>query len=136
MSASLKPFWLKITLERDFLIFCFFFRNFLARVEYEWNSELKFCFLFFDLPHPVLDKIMPGRGFIICWIFYYFFRNFLARVEFQQRSGLKFCFLFFGLSHPVFAKINAGNKFYKFLNFFTIFFGIFLLGLSMNRIRD
>src|SRR6266571_2947242 len=78
---------------------------------------------------------MPGRCFIIFRIFYNFFRNFLARVEYERNSGLKFCFLFFGLSHSVLAKNIAGARFYSFLNFFTIFFGIFLTRSSMNGIR-
>ena len=163
-----------------FWIFLYFFRNFHARVEYKRNSGLKFCFLFFGRPRPVLAKnvaskrfynfftiffgifllkssmngirdknfvftfsaylipfwlkIMPGRGFIICWIFLLFFWNFLPRVECERNSGLKFFFfLFFSLPHQVLAKNNAGNRFY---NFFTIFFGILLPGSSMNGIRD
>ena len=80
---------------------------------------------------------MPRRGFIIFLIFLLFiFRNFLARVEYERNSGLKFCFHFFGLSHPVWAKNNAGKMFYNFLNFFTIFFGIFFPGSSMNGILE
>ena len=47
-----------------------------------------------------------------------------------------FVFTFFGLSHPVLAKNNAGKRFYNFSNFFTIFFGIFLYGSSMNGILE
>ena len=43
-----------------------------------------------------------------------------------------FFFLFFGLSHPVLAKNNAGKRIFNFLNFFAIFFGIFLPGSNMN----
>ena len=68
--------------------------------------------------------------------FCYFFRNFLARVEYVRNSRVKFCFHFFGLSQPVFAKNSAGNRFYNFLNFITTFFGIFLLGSSMNGILE
>jgi len=67
---------------------------------------------------------MPGRGFIIFLIFLLFFWNFLARVEYKRNSGLKFCFHFVALYLPVLAKNNAGNRFYNFLNFFTIVFGI------------
>jgi len=79
---------------------------------------------------------MPRRGFKIFEFLYYVFRNFLARVEYERNSGLKFWFHFFSLSHPVLAKNDAGKRFYNFLNFFTIFFGIFLPGSSMNGIRD
>jgi len=77
-------------------------------------------------------KIMPGRSFIIFWIFLLFFWNFLARVEYERNPGLKFRFHIFGLSHPVWARNNAGNRFYNFLNFYTILFGIFFPGSSMN----
>ena len=43
---------------------------------------------------------------------------------------------FFNLSHPVLAKNNARKIFFSFLNFFAIFFRIFLPSSSMNRSRD
>ena len=55
---------------------------------------------------------------------------------YERNSGVKVCFHFFGLSHPVWAKNNAGKRFYNFLNFFAIFFGIFLPGSSMNGILE
>ena len=91
----------------------------------------------------VCIEITPERSFLILEkvlqffeFFCYFFLNFLARVEYERNSGVKFCFHFFGLSHPVFTKNNVGNRFYNFLNFLTIFFGIFLLGSSMNGILE
>ena len=83
----------------------------------DWN----FVFPFSAHLIPFWLKIMPGRGFIICWIFDYFFRNFLARVDCERLSGLKFCSLFFSISHPVLAKINAGKRFYNLLNFLLFF---------------
>ena len=44
--------------------------------------------------------------------------------------------MFFSVSHPVLAKNNAEKGFFNFLNFFAIFFGIFLPRSSMNGIRD
>ena len=41
--------------------------------------------------------------------------------------------LFLDLSHPVLARNNVGSMFFNFMIFFAIFFGIFLLGSSMNR---
>ena len=67
-SAYLIPYCLKIMPGRGFTIFwilCYFFLNFLARVEYERNSGVKFYFLFFCLSAPVLAKNSAGRGFII-----------------------------------------------------------------------
>ena len=68
--------------------------------------------------------------------FLFFFWNFLSRIEYERNSGLKLFFLIFGLSHSVLAKNNAGMRFFNFRNFFAIFFGTFLLGSSMNGIRD
>ena len=65
-SAYLIPFWLKKMQERGFLIFWFlfyFFQNFHARVEYEWNSGLNFFFLFLHLSHPILAKNNAGKSF-------------------------------------------------------------------------
>ena len=120
------------------MFFYYFFWNFLARVEYERNSELKFCFLF-------LRPISSRFGYKYCWeevllffeFFYYFLRNFLARVEYERNSGVKFFSLFLGLSHPVLAKYNIRMRFFKFFSiFFAIFFGIFLPWLSLNGFRD
>jgi len=67
---------------------------------------------------------------------FFFFRNFLAGVKYERNSGLKFFSLFLGLSHSVLAKNNTGKMFLNFLNFFAIFFRIFLPGSSVNGIRD
>ena len=42
-------------------LFFYFFRNFLARFEYERNSEQNFFSLFFGLSHPVLAKTNAGK---------------------------------------------------------------------------
>ena len=39
-----------------FEFFCYFFRNFLDRVEYERNSGLEFFSLFLGISHPFLAK--------------------------------------------------------------------------------
>ena len=78
-SAYLLPFWLKITPERDFLIFCFFFyffRNFLARAEYERNSGLNFFSLFAGISPPILAKNNAGKRFFSFWIFFAIFLEF------------------------------------------------------------
>ena len=105
-----------------FWIFYYFFRNFLARVECERRSGLKFCFLFFGLSPPVLAKINAGNKFYKFLSFFtIFFWNSLARVEYKWNSELKFWFPFFGLSHPVLAKNNPGKRFYNLLNFLLFF---------------
>ena len=116
--------------KRGFIIFLiillFFFSEFSfpSRVWTEFWSKI-FFFTFSAYLIPFLLKIMPGRDFIIFWIFLLFFRNFLSRVEYERNSRVKFCFHFIALSPPVLAKNNARNKFYNFLNFFTIFFSEF-----------
>ena len=107
-SVYLIPFSEKIMPGRGFIIFriflLFFFRNLLARFEYERNSGVKFCFHFFGLSHPVLAKKNARKGFYNFLNFFtIFFRNFLTPVEYEQNSGIKFCFHFFGLSNPVLA---------------------------------
>ena len=137
--AYLIQFWLEILPERGFLIFwifCYFFWNFLAGVEYERNSGLKFFSLFLGLSHPVLAKNIAGKRFFKCFEFFcYFFWNFLAEVEYERNSGLKFFSPLLGLSDPVLAKNNAEKGFLNFLNFFAIFFGIFLPWSSISGIR-
>src|SRR6266702_549620 len=81
-SAYLISFWLKIISERGFSIFatfCYLFQNFLAWVEYERNSEVKFFSLFLGLSHPVLAKINIGKRFFNFFkIFAIFFGIFLT----------------------------------------------------------
>ena len=77
---------------------------------------------------PFWLGILLKRGFLIFWIFLLFFSEFYCRVEYERISGLKFFSPFLGLSHPVLAKNNAGKRFFDFLNFFAIFFGILLPG--------
>ena len=98
--------------------------------------EQNFVFTFLAYLIPFGIEIMLGRGLIIFQIFLKFFRNFHARDEYERNSGVKFFFHFLDLSPPVLAKNNAGKRFYNFLNFFTIFFGIFLHGSNMNEILE
>ena len=65
-SAYLNPFWLKIIPERGFLLFffyffCYFPRNFLARVECERNSGLNIFSPFLGLSHLVLVRNTAGK---------------------------------------------------------------------------
>ena len=114
-----------------FVNFSNIFWNFLAQVEWERNSGLNFFFF------PFLGQSLPGlKRNNAGMMFVTFFQNFLARVEYERNSGLKRFPLFLSLSHPVLAKNNVGKSFYNFLNFFVIFFRIFLPGSTMNGIRD
>ena len=133
-SAYLILFWLKRIPERGFSvfwIFLLFFSEFSCPIWVWTEFGTKMFLLFFGLSHPVLAMKKAGKRFFD--FFFYFFRNFLAWVEYERNSGLNFFALFLGLSHPVLAKNNAGKRFF---NFFAIFLGIFLLGSSMNWIRD
>ena len=58
--------------------FAIFFQNFLARVEFERNSGVKFCFHFLGLSHPFLAKNNAGKRFYNFLNFFtIFFRIFL-----------------------------------------------------------
>ena len=106
-----------------FEFFCYFFRNFLPRVEYERNLGLKFFSLFLGLFHPVLSTNNAGKRFFNFLIFFLFFWNFLARVEYERNSGLKFSSFFLSLSRPHLYWNSVGMMFFSFLNFLAIFFG-------------
>ena len=64
------------------------------------------------------------------------FGIFSSRDENERNLELWFFFLFLSLSKIVLAKNNARKRFFNFLNFFAIFFEIFLPGSSVNGIRD
>ena len=77
---------------------------------------------------------MPERGYLI---FLLFFSEFSCPGREWTEFGTKFFFfVVLSLSHPVLAKNNVGKGFLKILNFFAIFFGIFLSGSNTNGIRD
>ena len=126
---------------KKFFNFLNFFENFFSEFSFRGRVWKEFGAKIFVLPFsayliPFWLKIMPERGFLIFWIFMLFFPNFLARVQYQRNSGLKYFSPFPGLSHPVLARNIAWKRSFNFLNFFAIFFGIFLPGSSMNGIRD
>ena len=120
-----------------FQFFCYFFRNFLAWVEYERNSGVKYFSLFPGLSHPVLARNNVGKRFFNFFnLFTIFSGIFLPESSMIGIRKQNFIFLFLGLSHPILAKNNVKKLFLDFFNFFTIFFGIFLAGSSMNDIRE
>ena len=138
-SASLSPFSIEIKPELTFLIFWIFLLFWLefyypGRVWTEFGTKIFLSFPSYHIPFWL--KIMLDRGFLIFWFFFYFFRNFLPRVEYERNSGLKFFSLILGLLQPFLHINNAGIKFFNFLNFFAIFFKIFLSRSSTNGIRD
>ena len=80
---------------------------------------------------------MLERGFFLFFEFFCnFFCNSFPRAENERNMGLKLFSLFFCLSHPVLAINNTGKRFFNFLNFFAVFFEIFLPGSSVSRIWD
>ena len=137
--AYLIKFWEKIMPGRGSTIF----RVFLKFVsEFFWPGRVwtefamkNFFSLFRLISFPFWLKIMPGRGFIIFWIFLIFFLEFSCRVEYKRNSGLKFFSRFLGPPHPVLAKNYVGKRFFNFLNFFAIFFGIFFPGWEQTEFR-
>jgi len=116
--------------------FTIFFRIFLPGSSMNGIRDYNFFFSVSVYLFPFWLKIIPGRGFIIFWIFLLFFSEFSSPDRVWTEFGTKIFFLFFGLTHTVLAKNNSGKRFYKFLNFFTIFFRIFFPGSSMNGFRD
>ena len=112
-------------LGRGFIIFWIFFRNFLARVEYERNSELKFCFPFFSLSHPVLDKNNAGKRFYNLLSFLLFFSQFSCPCRIWTAFRTKILFsLFRPISSPFWLKLMTGISFinfWVFLQFFSEF---------------
>ena len=126
--------------ERGFLIFSIyllFFSEF-SCPSWVWTEvgSKFFFFLFLSLSHPVLAINNAGKSFFFYnfEFFCYFFRNFLSRVKYERNSGL-----LFSLSWPITSRLarnSAEKRFFYFLNYFAIFFGILLPGLSMNGIQD
>jgi len=88
--------------ESGLLIFCYFFRNFLARVEYERNSGRKFISRFLGLSHPDLAKINAGKRFFN--FFNIFFGIFLPGFS-MNRIGTKFFFSFSASLNPFWIEI-------------------------------
>ena len=79
--------------------FAIFFWNFLAWVEYERNSGLKFFFFSFSVYLiPFWVKILPERGFLIFWIFFLFLSEFSCPGRVCTEFGSKF---FFSLSRSI-----------------------------------
>ena len=78
---------------------------------------------------------MPERAFLI---FLQFFWEFFSPGRERTEYGSKFFFFFrfFCLCHPVLAINSDRKRFFNFLNFLAIFFGIFLPRSSMSRIWD
>ena len=83
----------------NFLIFFFyFFQNFLARAEYEWNFGLKFFFFSFSVYLiPFWLKLIPKRDFLIFWFFLLFFSKFSCPSRVWTKLGTK---IFISLSQP------------------------------------
>ena len=70
------PIFAKNTARKRFfnlLIFFYFSRNFLTRVEYERNSGLNFFSTFLGLSHPVLAKNNAGKWYFIFFKFFAIF---------------------------------------------------------------
>ena len=106
-----------------FWIVLLFFRNFLARVEYERNSGLKFFSNLFGFSHPILVKTNAEKRFYKFFeFFYYFFGIFLPWSSMNGIRDKNFVFSFSAYLIPFWLKILLGRGF--------IIFGIFLLFYS------
>ena len=78
--------------------FAIFFRNFLARVEYERNSGLKFFSFFLGLSHPVLGKNIARKRFFNFLNFLLFFSKFSCPGRVCTEFGTK---IFISLSRSI-----------------------------------
>ena len=98
-SANFIPFWLKNNAGKEvFSFFCYFFRTFLARVEFERNTGLKFFSLFLGLSHPVFAKNNTKKRFLNFFIFLLFFWEFSCMGRIWTEFGTK---IFLSLSRPI-----------------------------------
>ena len=124
-SAYIIPFLLKVIPRRGFIIFkifFLFFSEFSKSVEYEWNSELKFCFPFFGLSHPVLAKNNPGKRFYNLFNFFtIFFGIFMLGSSMNRIRDQNFVFIFSADHIPFYPKNIARKRFYNLLNFLLFF---------------
>ena len=108
-----------------FVFFSYFFRNFLARVEYEWNSGLKFFSRFLGLSHPVLAKNNAGMRFLNFLIFFsIFFEILFPRMSMNGIRDKIFFHSFSAYIIPVWIEIMSEWSFLIFW-IFLYFFGIF-----------
>ena len=105
------------------VFFYYFIRNFLARVEYERNSGVKFYFLLFSLSPPVLAKNNARKRFYNFFNFFtIFFEIFLPGSSMNGILELNFVFTYLVYLIPFGLKIIPGSGF--------IIFWIFLLFFS------
>ena len=105
-----------------FEFFCYFFRNFLARVEYEGNSGLNFFSHFLGLSHPVLAKNNAGKRFFNFWNFFpIFFGIVLPGLSINGILGKNFFITFSVYLIPFWLTIMQGRGFLIFWIFSLIF---------------
>ena len=108
-----------------FDFFCYFFRNFLAQVEYEQNSGLKFFPLFLGLSHPVLARNNTRKRFFDFLNFFaIFFLNFLPRAQYERNLWLNFFLSLSAYLIPFWLKRipeRGALNFWIFLPFFSKF---------------
>ena len=102
-----------------------FFFKFLARVEYDRNSGLKFFFLFFGLSNPVLAKNNPGKRFFNFLIsFSIFLTIFLPGSSMNGIRDLNFFLSFSAYLIPFWLKIMPERGFLV-CRIFLLFFSEF-----------
>ena len=122
----------------NFWIFLLLFLEFscLGRV----GTEIGTKFFFFTFS---VYLILVSIEILLEWCFYFillgfvlFFLEFSCLGRVGKEFGTKIFSLFLGLSHLGLEWNNARMMFFNFLNFFSIFFGIFLPRLGRNGIWD
>ena len=96
------------------------------------DSKRKMFFPIVCLSRPILARNKARMMFLIFILFFWNLQNW---VWLERNQNENFCFLILGLLCNVLARNKAGMLFFNFLKFYTIFFGIFLIGLGWNGLR-
>ena len=86
-------------------IFCYFFRNFLVRIEKERNLRLNFFSLFLGLYHLILAKNNVRKSFLIFFNFLLFFSEFSCPGRVWTEFWSKFLFSLSAYIIPFWLKI-------------------------------
>ena len=104
------------------IFFFYFFRNFLARFEYERNSGQNFFSLFLGLSHPVLAKNNAGKRFFNFFNFFaIFFGIFLPESSINGIRDYNFFLSFSASLNPFWIEIMPELTFLIFWIFLLFF---------------
>ena len=127
------PFLAKDHAGKRFFSFLNFFRNFLARVEYQRNSRLNFFFLFLRLTQPILDRNNARINFLN--FFTIFYLEFSSSGWVGTEFGAKIFLSFSAYLIPFYLKIMPERVFLIFWIFSLFFWEFSSPGLLRTEFR-